>query len=231
MSRVGKRIKEERVKKGISPKQLGQKCGVAESYIIDIESGKKIINDKLISQISKILGVNLDDNIIDEAPKQQENTQTSNAKVQSKLSPIKRTEVEPLPQWELAFSNIIKEVPIFNIELTNIKGHKSFPIIDKKVEGYNPDKLIYVEAPDDSLNQYRIHKGDRCLIYLNQEIVNGSFQLVEFDKTKSIKKIKRIDGSNIQLIDGIKNEKSVVKNSKDIKILGKVIRIEIDLIK
>jgi len=233
MSRVGRRINEERMKKGITPKQLGKKCGVAESYILEIESGKRILNDKLISQISKVLGVNLDDNIIDETPTKQDSRTDGNKNTLQKpgVAPIKRSDVEPLPQWELAFSNIIKQVPIYNIELTKIKGNRSFPIVDKKVEGYNPDKLIYIEAPDDSLNQYRILKGDRCLIYLNQEFISGGFHLVEYDQTKYLRKVKRLEGNNIQLIDGNKNDKSVIKNIKEVKILGRLIRVEVDFSK
>lgn len=228
MSRLGKRINEERIKKGITPKQLGKKCGVAESYILDIESGRKIINDKLISQISKILGVNLDDNTFDEAPQKEVEKPITATPGLDKSTRVKRSNVEPLPQWEGAFTNIIKEVPIYKLDMTSILGYKSFPIINKKVEGFNPDKLIYINAPDESLSQYRIFKGDRCLIYLNQEIKNGGFHFIEYEQKKLIRKVKRLDGNTVQLIEGLKDEKSIKVNIKNIKVLGRLIRVEID---
>lgn len=231
MSRIGQRVKEERIKKGMTPKQLGKKCGVAESFIIDVETGKKILNEKLLAQISKVLGSNLEESMILEATSEEKNQQTTSEKKPQKLletSSIKRKEVEPLAQWEEALSNIIKKVPIYDMEITNIKGYKSFPIIEKKVEGFNPDKLVYIILPDDSLNQYRMKKGDRCLIYLNHEPINGSFQLVEYNNRRYLRKLKRIENNKVQLIEGTQEGKAVIKDLKEIKILGKLLRVEID---
>ncbi|MCC5912364.1 MAG: helix-turn-helix transcriptional regulator [Clostridiaceae bacterium] len=232
MSRVGKRVQEERIKKGMTPKQLGKKCGVSESFILDVESGKKIINDKLFGKISNVLGGNLEENMMLQASSEEDNKQeeTIQRKTQDPVKPtlLKRKEVEPLAQWGEAFSNIIKQVPIYDLEMTTIKSYKSFPIIDKKVEGFHPDKLIYVELEDDTLQQYRMKKGDQCLIYLNHEIINNSFQLVEYDNKRYLRKIKKVDGNNVQLIAGVQDGKAILKNPKDIKVLGRLIRVEID---
>jgi len=112
--------------------------------------------------------------------------------------------------------------------MVNITGYKSFPIIDKKVEGFNPDKLVYIELSDDSLSQYRMKKNDRCLIYLNQELKNNSFHLVEYDNKKYLRKVRRVEGNKIQLIKGTIDDAAVIKNMKEIKIIGKLIRVEID---
>ena len=56
MSRVGDRIKQVRESKGISQKQLGKKIGVAESFINEVEMGKKVLNEKFLEKISKVLG-------------------------------------------------------------------------------------------------------------------------------------------------------------------------------
>ncbi|AOY77986.1 helix-turn-helix domain-containing protein [Clostridium formicaceticum] len=229
MSRVGDRIKEERVKKGITPKQLGKKCGVTESFILDIESGRKIINEKLLSQISKVLGSNLEESMVLEVSfdDKKETTEKKSQKLIPSSS-IKRPEVEPLAQWEDALSNIIKKIPIYDMQMTAIKDYKSFPIIDKKVEGFHPDKLIYIEISDDLLTQYRIKKGDRCLIYLNQEFTNGAFHLIEYDDKKRLRKLKKAEGNNkIQFVEGL-DGKALIKDRKEIKVLGKLVRVEID---
>ena len=231
MSRVGQRIKEERLKKGLSPKQLGKKCGVTESYILDIENGFKIINEKMLSQVSKVLGTNLEESMVLEksAEDKKDNTGVSKKSNGFTNNPsAKRSDVEPLPQWEEAFSNIIKKVPIYDMKMTNIKGYKEFPIINKKVEGFNPDKLVYVLLSDDSLKQYRLKEGDRCLIYLNPEFKNNSFHLVEYDGNRFLRKVKSIGGNKIQLIEGTKDDKTIIKDLKNIKIIGKLIRVEID---
>lgn len=227
MSRVGKKIQEERLKKNITPKELGKKCGVTESFILDIESGKKIVNEKLLSQISKVLGVNLEENISLESSKEETNPKKV-LQEQPVASFTKRSKVEPLAQWGEAFANIIKRVPIYDMELKEVQGYKNFPIIDNKVEGFHPDKLIYINVADDQLSQYRIKKGDRCLIYLNHELINGSFQLLEYDEKKYLRRVKKIEGNKVQLLKGNHDEKAVVKELKEIKILGRLIRQEID---
>jgi len=231
MSRVGKRIQEERIKKGLSPKQLGKKCGVAESFILDIESGSKIINEKVLAQISKVLGTNLEESMsMTEAIKEEKVQKTIQKKPQNFTAKSSggRSEVQPLPMWEDALSNIIKKIPIYDIEMTSIKGYKSFPIIDKKVEGFNPDKLIYIQLADDILTQFRIKKGDRCLISLNHELKNNSFNLIEYNKKKYLRKVRKVDGNKLQLMSGTSEDKVVVKDIKEIKVLGRLIRVEID---
>jgi len=61
MSRVGDRIKQVRESKEISQKQLGKKIGVSESFINEVEMGKKVINEKFLEKISKILGEEIED--------------------------------------------------------------------------------------------------------------------------------------------------------------------------
>lgn len=231
MSRIGKRIKEERLKKGLPLKQLRRKCGVSESFILDIESGSKIINEKLLAQISKVLGVNLEENMALQSSNEEEIKKEAIPKKSKSFidkATTKRSEVEPLPQWEEALSNIIKKVPIYDMDMSRIKDYKHFPILDKKVEGFHPDKLIYIQLGDDSLSPYRMRKGDRCLIYLNREFVNGSFNLVEYDNKKRLRKLKKVTGNKLQLIEGTQDDKMVVKDIKEVKIIGRLIRVEID---
>ncbi|MDF2548391.1 MAG: transcriptional regulator family [Anaerosolibacter sp.] len=229
MSRVGERLKQERLKKGMTPKQLGKKCGVTESFILDIETGKKIVNEKLLAQISKALGANLEEDMVLEAPAEEAKLQTENQPKPMKAVEAvsqRRPEVVPLNQWEDALSNIIKKVPVYDIEMKQIKGHKNFPIIDKKVEGFHPDKLVYIEVSDDTMLQYRIKKGDRALIYLNHEFMNGAFQVVEYDGKRRLRKLKKIEGNKMQLLDG--EGQGITKEMKAVKIIGRVIRVEID---
>ena len=45
MSRLGDTIRAARVKAKLTEKALGKKCGLAESYIKDVEAGRKIVSD------------------------------------------------------------------------------------------------------------------------------------------------------------------------------------------
>ncbi|MFZ5966711.1 MAG: S24 family peptidase [Bacillota bacterium] len=227
MSRIGERIKQERMKQSISPKQLGKKCGVSESFIIDIESGKKIINEKLSEKIGKVLGVNFDENLVTE-PKEEETIIRKEPKKQE-IQLKGREFVEPLAPWEDALSGIVRKIPVFDIEMKNILEYRSFPIIDKKIEGYNPDKLLYISVPDDSLKEYRMMKGDRILVYLNQEVINHSFVLAAYDGKNRIRKLKRVDGNHLSFFTKENDPKAERVNAKEVKIIGRCVRVEFDL--
>ena len=56
MNRLAVKIKEARIKAGLTEKQLAKKCGLSVSYIIQIESGKKIVNESVADKILKSLG-------------------------------------------------------------------------------------------------------------------------------------------------------------------------------
>ena len=57
MSRLGDTIRSARLKAKLTEKALGKKCGLAESYIKDVESGRKIVSDDQAQRILKVLGV------------------------------------------------------------------------------------------------------------------------------------------------------------------------------
>mgnify|MGYP006392078815 FL=1 len=57
MSRLGDTIQKARIKAKMTEKALGRKCGLAESFIKDVESGRKIVSDEQAQRILKVLGV------------------------------------------------------------------------------------------------------------------------------------------------------------------------------
>ena len=57
MSRLGDTIQKARIKARMTEKALGRKCGLAESFIKDVESGRKIVSDEQAQRILKVLGV------------------------------------------------------------------------------------------------------------------------------------------------------------------------------
>ena len=57
MSRLGDTIQKARIKAKMTEKALGRKCGLAESFIKDVESGRRIVSDEQAQRILKVLGV------------------------------------------------------------------------------------------------------------------------------------------------------------------------------
>ena len=56
MSRLGDLIMLERSRQKLTRKQVARKCGVSESYIKDVEEGRRIIQDDQARRILKTLG-------------------------------------------------------------------------------------------------------------------------------------------------------------------------------
>ena len=61
MSRVGEKIKEARLKSGMSQKVLAKKLGVAEKFINEVEMGRRVAQESLIDKASKILSADFND--------------------------------------------------------------------------------------------------------------------------------------------------------------------------
>ena len=61
MSRVGEKIKEARLKSGITQKALAKKLGVAEKYLNEVEMGRKVAQESFINRAAKLLNADLND--------------------------------------------------------------------------------------------------------------------------------------------------------------------------
>lgn len=217
MSRVGKRIQDARMRSGVTAKQLSKKLGVSESFINEVESGKKIINEELIKRVEKALQINLDEEIFTEVAEPVENLkETVNNKVVNK-------------QMEDAFSHILKKIPVCDINFKEIFEYKYLPILEKKVEGYNGDKIIYIKAPDDSMRGFRVQRGDRLMVYQNPEITNNSILLLEMDGKRCIRQVKRLDSNKILVISHSNDLKTETRDVKSINVIGRCIRLEVEL--
>lgn len=57
MSRLGDLIHLERTRRGLTPRQVAKLCSVNEKYILDVEQGKRIIQDDQARRILKKIGL------------------------------------------------------------------------------------------------------------------------------------------------------------------------------
>lgn len=229
MSRIGKTIKDIRTKKGLTPKNLARKLGVAESFILDVESGRKIANESLLDRISKALGTDLHDSVsfyYDEEPKQQEHSpatvtrQTVNKKVNT---------TPTLPQWENAFSNIIKDIPVFDIQMQKALDIKKLPLIKNRIEGLPAEKLYYVAVSDNSMEGFRLKKDDIILIHETNDFTTTGLYHINIDGEKKIRQIKSLNKDSLLLISHDSSIHTKTATKQEIVILGRCIKAEIKL--
>ena len=225
MSRVGDRIKEARLKANMPQKALAKKLGVSEKYKKLVELGRKIAQESFINKVSKVLNADLndismvatDEDLMEEKKSFREVNSTS--KKNNKSNEV----------WENAFSSVLRNVPIYDYSLKNIKGHKELPIHSNKIEGYNQDKVLYIEVSDDEMSGFRMLKGDLVFGHLVTELNQNGFYLVEYKGETKIREIRRLDNSKALLMNNRGSLMTETVEVRNIKVIAKLDRIEIKL--
>ncbi|HAT4138434.1 XRE family transcriptional regulator [Clostridium perfringens] len=223
MSRVGERIKEAREKSGMTQKALAKKLGVAEKFVNEVETGRKIINESLISKVSKVLNTDLNDinMVVTDEELQKE------LKAEKQLRQIKPADVNEV--WNQAFGSVLKNVPIYDYSLAQVKGYKQLATASNKIDGHTANKVFYLKIENNDMTGYRIQENDLALCYSIKEIENNSICLVEFNGKRVIRQIKKLDNVKALLISNNGSMRTETANIKEVKAIAKLYRIEFDL--
>lgn len=230
MSRVGEKIKDARLKSGITQKALAKKLGVSEKYINEVEIGRKVAQESFIDKVAKFLKVDLNDIsmvVTDEVLMEERKQEKVNVKPKEIKTPAKILG-ETSEVWTDAFSSVLKRVNIYDYSLKNILGGKDLPNYSNKVEGYPADKVLYLKISDNDMLGFRIIKGDIAFAHLIKEVSNGIF-LIEYKDKRVIRQVKLIGNARALLIS---NDGSVVTETielNNIKVIAKLERLEISL--
>ena len=224
MSRVGEKIKEARLKSGMTQKALAKKLGVAEKYINEVEMGRKVVQESFIDRAAKILKVDLNDVsmvVTDEILMEERKCYIESNK--------KPTKIETNEVWDNAFSTVLKNVPIYDYNLKNILGKIEIPIHSNKVEGYPQDKVLYLNIQDNEKSGFRIMEGDLAFAHLVNEVSNNGIFLVEYKGKRKIRQIKSLGNSNLLLVSNGGALMTETVESREISVIAKLERIEIKL--
>jgi len=220
MSRVGDNIKNTRVSIGMSQKQLSKKLGVAESFINEVETGRKIINQELIDRMSKVLGKDIND-----ISMSFEDQVYNEEKKQVNVKKDKPEKVNDL--WNEAFASVIKSIPIYNYGLTKVMGTKQLPLLNNKIDGHNQDKVFYIEIEDNDMIGFRIAKGDLAFVQSTNEFYNNSISLIQYGDERIIRQLNKLDNNKALIISNRGIVKMETAEIRDIKVIGKLERVEI----
>lgn len=223
MSRVGERIKEAREKSGMTQKALAKKLGVAEKFVNEVEIGRKIINESLIAKVSKVLNTDLNDinMVVTDEELQKE------LKAEKQVRQTKPAEVNEV--WNQAFGSVLKNVPIYDYSLAQVKGYKQLATASNKIDGHTANKVFYLRIENNDMTGYRIQENDLALCYSIKEIENNSICLVEFNGKRVIRQIKKLDNVKALLISNNGSMRTETANIKEVKAIAKLYRIEFDL--
>ena len=226
MSRVGEKIKEARLKSGMSQKALAKKLGVAEKFINEVELGRKIAQESFIEKASKVLKADFNDIsmvVTDEALQEEKKF------IKENKPSIAKNKVSENEVWASAFSSVLKNVPILDYSLKNSSGFKELPIHSNKIEGFSQDKVLYLEIQDDEMSGFRMLKGDIAFATLVKEASNNGIFLVEYKGKRAIRQIKLLGNSKALLVSNGGSLLTETMNLNEISVLAKLERLEIKL--
>lgn len=207
----------------MTQKALAKKLGVAEKFVNEVETGRKIINESLISKVSKVLNTDLNDinMVVTDEELQKE------LKAEKQVRQRKPAEVNEV--WNQAFGSVLKNVPIYDYSLAQVKGYKQLATASNKIDGHTANKVFYLKIENNDMTGYRIQENDLALCYSIKEIENNSICLVEFNGKRVIRQIKKLDNVKALLISNNGSMRTETANIKEVKAIAKLYRIEFDL--
>lgn len=247
LSRLGDLIRTERLRAKMTPKQVAKKCGVAESYLIAVENGTKIIADDQARRILRTIGLreqteadfSLDDiaATVDLAavasPVAKTVTERPKAKPQPAAEVVASSDSDgdkPVTGsvWLDALTSVLKRVPVMNAVMKPV-DYRLLPIQGGKIEGASPDKVFYYLAPDDSMRGFRIHQGDIALIVPAHSPVDGAVMLVEYNSHRFLRKVKKLADFTVILQSFDREYDAVTVQLNECNFLGRAVKLEIEL--
>ena len=244
MSRLGDLLHTERLRRSMTLKQVARLGGVSESYLKDVEEGKRIIADDQARRILKKIGLTeqneagftLDDiaSTVDletvkpspAAPKPTKRAAENEAVYRDDQQEDKSGVAGSV--WLDALTSVLKRVPVYNAVLKET-DHRLLPILDGRIEGASPDKVFYFCAPDDSMRGFRILRDDLCLIVPAGSPVDGAVMLVEHDNHRYLRKIKKMDALNVLLQSYDREYNAEPCALPDANFIGRVVKVEFSL--
>ena len=220
-NRMASKLVELRNKRGLSQKQLAKKLGLSEGFIKDVELGRKILNENIIAKISKLFNEDLDSGFIsaeDEAEELRKHVETPE-KALSKAKDV----------WTNAFSSVIKKVPIYDYNMNKPLGSIDMPIVSNKVDGHNPDKVMFLKIEDDSMLGMRINEGDLAFSIINSNIENNGIYFLQHGEERVVRQVKLLDSNKVLLISQRGTLRTETVSKKNIKILARLLWFRINL--
>ena len=229
MSRLGDTIRAARLKAKMTEKALGKKCGLAESYIKDVESGRKIVSDDQAQRILKVLGaqnpISTELEVAAEPPvKLRPKPRAYILPVEEQNAPNQQAQAESNDAWLDALGGVVKRVPVMAPDGVVI-DHVLTPIVSGKIEGGAPDKVLYYRCPDDMLRGFRVHAGDLLLVVPASKAEDGQLMLVDYQGQRMVRKLLKLDGGRIQMQAFDHEFTAAVGTVMDVKVLGRCVSL------
>lgn len=247
MSRLGDLLHTERLRRKMTLKQVAKLGGVSESYLKEVEEGKRIIPDDQARRMLKKMGLGEQNEpgfTLDDIAATVDLQTVKPAEPATKPRPARAAEPEPEARsvysdgadkgavagsvWLDALTSVLRRVPVYNAVMQEV-DHRLLPILDGRIEGASPDKVFFYLMPDDSMRGFRILKDDLCLVVPAGSPVDGAVMLVAHNEHRTLRKIKKMDALHVLLQSYDREYAAEPCALPEASFLGRVVKVEFSL--
>ncbi|MCL9971620.1 transcriptional repressor LexA [Anoxybacillus kestanbolensis] len=198
---VGEKIKEFRLKRGMSQEELADLLGTTKQTVSRYETGERKANQDILFKLSDIFNVSIDD-----------------------FFPSKKETV--LKTVNLTFTKlpIVGAISCGNgvLAYQEIEGYEEVP-----TSWLNGGEYFFVRAKGDSMINARIMDGDLLLIRRQEDVESGEIAAVLIDDEIVLKRVYKTNGTIILQSENPKYQPIVVQKSdmKNVRIIGKLKKV------
>ena len=219
MNRLAQKIKDARIKAKMTEKELAAKAGIQLSYLLQVESGKKVINEQMAEKILSVMGEEIQF-ITDDQPVP-EKTNVKVAPAREAIKPI-----TPNAQWESVLAGVIQKYPVTGESSGKVLDYKELSIVHKKIDGIHFEKIMFVKVEHSELPGLRIKKGDVISLHMMNTVENDSVYYLEVGGVKQIRLVRMDSSRKLQLMKGMNDASPQIINPLEVKVIGKCIKVE-----
>ncbi len=227
MNLIAEKIRQARMKAGMNEKMLAKRCGLSESYVKHVESGKKVINEQSAQRMLQVLGVESD--ILQQGSQTQESAPEESVKKdhtnKREQQPVQHT-IQPNAQWSDALAHIIKRFPVEELETGKVVGQKAVPLLGKKIDGCPWERLRLFRIQDSQLQHLRIMRNDIITVWEKTEVVNGRLYVTEINGRRMIRKLSKQQNKQMAVSTGVPGEKPQIMEINQVKVIGECMKVE-----
>ena len=122
----------------------------------------------------------------------------------------------------------MKRVPVMNAVMKPVK-YKLVPVENGRIEGVNPDKVFYYLVPDDSMQGFRIRRGDLVLTVPAQSPVDGAVMLINYNEHRYLRKIRILNDRQVLLQHYDREYEQETAEISDVGFLSRCVQVTFDL--
>lgn len=209
----------------MTAKALAKKMGVSESFLLDVELGRKVVNEAMIQRFSTLLGRNVSELGLDSFEsavyKEDKEDERKARVIQDQARRVEKPVVPPVKNelWDQAFGSNLKNIPIYTPAFNQPTGQKLYPVEDGKVNGIAAEKAVLVRPINNELSGYGIYKNSLLLGSPIKALTQDGYYLVSVGGQNLIRKIKLLGNSKVVLLRREDKELSQTIPFKDVKPL------------